>query len=82
MSKLLESFCVSFWSFLFRGINSTYFSTLPQITMSSQTPQSGAPQQNAASQAPVEVPIVPLPDNDEIEASDETESSFGASDGS
>lgn len=50
--------------------------------MSSQAQQSGVPQQNAASQAPVEVPIVPLPDNDEIEASDEAGSSFGASDGS
>ena len=39
---------------------------------------SEAPHQNAASQAPIEIPIVPLPDNDEIEADDETDVAFEA----
>lgn len=43
---------------------------------------SEVPQQDAASQAPIQVPIVPLPDNDEIEANDDTDSAFGASEGS
>lgn len=40
---------------------------------------SEASQQDVASQAPAQVPIVPLPDNDEIEADDETDSAFRSS---